>query len=116
MLQLIVYQNVVVSLVILNLTSRCIQSPLDHFVAIFTTLAQALFQRLAVRRQNENAGGFRHFVLDLFGALYVDIEQKIAAILLGFQQKAARRSIVISKYFRMFEERIFPNHLLELSP
>ena len=95
-LELVVDQNVVVLVVVLDLAAGGDQTALDDLFRIFAAVAQSPFQRLAVRRQNEDADRIGQISLDLRGTLDVDIEQQIVPFLLRLAQELARRAVAVA--------------------
>src|SRR4029077_15978038 len=113
-LQLVVYQNIVVFVIILNLTSGRDQPALNHLLGVLTAFTQAPFQGLAVGWQNKDADGVRQALLDLACSLDVNVEKQIMALLFRLAQEAAGSAVQMTEDFGKLEEFIIADHLLEL--
>ena len=74
------------------------QAALDHFLAIETAIAQALFQFASIRRGGI-VTGYRlgKLLATCTRALNIDIEKQIRVSLFWLAQEAARGSIVVSR-------------------
>src|SRR5579863_247527 len=112
--QVIVDQNIVVFVVILNLTAGRDQTALDNLFFVFASVAQAPFQRLAVRRQNKNTDSLSEPVFDLLRALHVNIEQNVSSLSFCLAQHIPASSVVVAEYFGVLQKFIRVNHALEL--
>src|ERR1700757_3252656 len=112
-LEIVVNQNIVILVVVLNLTTSRSQPATDHRFGVLAAFAQAPLQGLAVRRQYEDADRIGQLLLNLLGALHVNIEQKVVAFLPRLLQKPAGRAIAISVKVGMLEKFSGTHHLVE---
>ena len=88
----------------------------DHFRVIGVAVLEATFQLIKMRRQDEHPHqvGGRIGLLQLLGALPVDIEQHIAAIGQRRFHRCARGAITVAEHGRPFQQGVFFDHRLEL--
>src|SRR5207248_2928785 len=111
--QLVVDQNVVIFIVLGDFTAGGDQASLDHVFAIFAAIAQTPFQCLSIGRQNEDADRVGQGLLDLCGALDVDVQKKVVPVLTRLPQVLASGAITISMHSGMFQELTAFNHFFE---
>jgi len=81
--QAVVNQNIVVFVVILNLTRGRDQPALDHLFRIQAAGAQPLLQFPAIRGHDEDAYGVSNSALDLRCTLDIDVKQEVLSFLVG---------------------------------
>src|ERR1700694_689821 len=90
------------------------QSSRDGLSAIGATLAQALLERGARRRQDEYAGAVGHRAAYLAGTLPVDLQQHVVAGRKLVAHLRGTGTVVVVEYLRVLEESVLPDQLLEL--
>src|SRR4029077_3230375 len=111
--QAVVNQNIVVFVVILNLTRGRDQPALDHLFRIQAAGAQPLLQFPAIRGHDEDAYGVSNSAFDLRCTLDIDVKQEVLSFLVGQGQKPARGAIVVAIELGMFEKFIFADHFFK---
>ncbi|MND26823.1 hypothetical protein D3C80_172800 [compost metagenome] len=89
---------------------------LDDLFGVFGAAMQARLKFGHGRRQDEDRNDVRlHLVLQLLGALPVDVEQHIATGGHGIFHRPARRAVEIAVNFRPFQQRIAITQTLEIA-
>src|SRR5580693_482127 len=111
--KIVIDQNVVVLVIVLNFSAGRQQSTRNHLFRVLAAFAQARFQGLAVRRQHEDADRIRQLLLDLLGALHINIEKKVVSFLSGVLQKLPRGAVVIPVKVGVLQEFAGSNHSLK---
>src|ERR1700728_213749 len=112
-LEIVVNQNIVVLVIVSNLTSGRDQTAGDHLFGVFAALAQAPLQRFSVWRQDKNADRLGQLSFHLLGALHVNVEQKVVFFFFRLAQEPAGCAVVIPEDIGMLEKLVIANHLLK---
>lgn len=111
-----VYENIVIIAEVLNLPAGLLKSSFDNCtvdVVRLVTTFEPCFQLLTRWRENENTYGAGNFCLKLRGALYIDVEDEVAATRKCVLDEVFGGSVTLAEDFGVLEEFAGDDHLVE---
>src|SRR5205823_11564652 len=85
----------------------------DRFVTIKLAFFQACLERLKRGRHNEDRNCIRKLFLDLGSPFRINIEEQVLTLGQDLFHESSGSSIVLVKYFSVFNELFFFNQLLK---